>query len=100
MDERAIPRDERAIPDVYCDGVGVQVTPFGLILNLTQAPPTPGTTQQPKTTAYVRMSLEHAKVMTIMLRKILKQHEDQQGSAIVLHPQIYTQMGISRQEDW
>ena len=46
------------------------------------------------------MSLEHAKVMTILLRKVLKQHEDQQGTPIVLHPQIYTQMGISRQEDW
>ena len=99
MDERAIPKDERAIPDVYCDGVAINVGPFGVILNLTQAPPAPGT-QQPKTAAYVRMSLEHAKVMTIMLRKVLKQHEEQQGSPIILHPQIYTQMGISRQEDW
>ena len=99
MDERAIPKDERAIPDVYCDGVGIQVSPFGLVLNLTQSPPTPGT-QQPKTAAYVRMSLEHAKVMAIMLRKVLKQTEEQQGSPIVLHPLIYTQMGISRQEDW
>lgn len=99
MDERAIAKDERAIPDVYCDGAAIQVSPFGLILNLTQASPTPGT-QQPKTAAYVRMSLEHAKVMAIMLRKILKQHEEQQGGAIVLHPQIYTQMQISRQEDW
>ena len=99
MDERAIPKDERAIPDVYCDGVAVQVSPFGLVLNLTQSSPTPGT-QQPKTAAYVRMSLEHAKVMTIMLRKIIKQTEEQQGSPIVLHPQIYTKMGISRQEDW
>ena len=74
MDERAIPKDERAIPDVYCDGAAIQVNPFGLVLNLTQASPIPGT-QQPRTAAYVRMSLEHAKVMAIMLRKILKQHE-------------------------
>lgn len=99
MDERAIPRDERAIPDVYCDGMQIQVNPFGLILNLTQASPTPGT-QQPKSVAYVRMSLEHAKVLAIMLRRALKQHEEQQTSPIALHPQIYTQMGISRQEDW
>ncbi len=99
MEQRAISKDEGAIPDVYCDGVQIGVSPFGLVLNLTQSPPTPGT-QQPKTAAFVRMSLEHAKVMAIMLRKILKQTEDQQGGPIVLHPQIYTQMQISRQEDW
>lgn len=99
MDERTTPKNEPAIPDVYTDGVAIQVSPFGLVLNLTQSPPTPGT-QQAKTAAYVRMSLEHAKVLAIMLRKVLKQTEEQQGSPIVLHPQIYTQMGISRQEDW
>ncbi|MFH1140450.1 MAG: hypothetical protein V1724_02005 [Chloroflexota bacterium] len=91
--------EEQNTPDVYCDGMQIQVSPFGIILQLTQIPPTPGTVP-PKSVAYVRMSLEHAKVVAIVLRRVLKQHEDTQGGAIVLHPQLYQQLGISRQEDW
>ena len=91
--------EEQVVPDVYCDGVQVLVSPFGIILTLSERAPTQGT-EPPITVAHVRMSLEHAKVMTIMLKKILKTHEDQQGSPITLHPQIYQQMGISPQEDW
>ena len=91
--------EEQPVLDVYCDGMQIQASPFGLVLHLTQMPPTAGT-QTPKSVAYVRMSLEHAKIVAIMLRRVLKQHEEQQGGAIVLHPQLYQQLGISRQEDW
>ena len=91
--------DEQVIPDVYCDGMLLQLSPFGLILNLTKSSPIPGT-QAPKSVAYARMSLEHAKVIAVMLRRVLKQHEEQQGGAIILHPQVYQQLGISREEDW
>ena len=91
---------DNQIPDIYCDGIQILVNPFDIVMQLSQRAPAPGTTEPPKTVAYVRMSLEHAKVMAIILRKILKQHEDQQGTPIVLHPQIYQQMGISPQEDW
>lgn len=87
-------------PDIYCDSVQVLVSPFDAILDLKQKSPTVGSTEPPKTVAYVRMSLEHAKVFAIMLRKIIKQHEDQQGSPIILHPQVYQQLGLSPQEDW
>lgn len=90
---------DQAPPDVYCDALGIMVTPFGLVVDVQQRAPTQGT-EPPKTVAYVRMSLEHAKVLAIQLRKVLKAHEDQQGTPIPLHPQIYTQMGISREEDW
>ena len=90
---------EQDVPDIYCDGMQIQASPFGIVLLLTLVPPTPGT-QPPKNVAYVRMSLEHAKVVAIMLRRVMKQHEEQQGGAIVLHPQLYQQLGISRQEDW
>ncbi len=90
---------EGQVPDVYCDGTQVLLSPFDLILQLTQRAPAVGT-EPPRTVAYVRMSLEHAKVIAIILRKVLKSHEDQQGSAIVLHPQVYQQLGLSPQEDW
>jgi hypothetical protein len=91
--------EPESVPDVYCDGIQIMVSPFGIILSLSQRAPTQGT-EPPVTVAHVRMSLEHAKVATIMLKKVLRQHEDQQGSPIPLHPQVYQQMGISPQEDW
>src|SRR6266581_2555776 len=96
---------EEQLPDIYCDGVNVMVSPFDLILQLTQRVPAPppgqGQKGEPaKAVANVRMSLEHAKVMAILLRKVLKQHEDQQKAPINLHPQICDAMGISVQEDW
>lgn len=92
------------VPDIYCDGVQVMVSPFDIILRLTERSPAlapQGQPQEePQTVAYVRTSLEHAKVLAIILRKILKTHEDQQGGPINLHPQICQVMGISPQEDW
>lgn len=46
------------------------------------------------------MSLEQTKVLAILLRKAHKNHEEIQGMPLVLHPQIYQQMGLSREEDW
>ena len=46
------------------------------------------------------MSIEHAKVMTMMLRKQIKTYEDNLGEEVPLHPQIWQQMGLSKQEDW
>lgn len=91
---------DQTLPDVYCDGVQVSLSPFDVVLNMTLRPPVPGTSQTARPVGYVRMSLEHAKVMAIILRKLLKQHEEAQGHEIVLHPQVYQQMGLSRQEDW
>ena len=46
------------------------------------------------------MSLEHAKVFAIMLRKHLKGYEDQTGGLICVHPNVLQDLGISREEDW
>jgi hypothetical protein len=46
------------------------------------------------------MSLEHAKVMAIILRKQLKQFEEQLGAEIALPLQVYQQLGVSPKEDW
>ena len=89
----------QSVPDVYCDALEILATPFGLVLNLSQRAPVQGT-DPAIPVAHVRMSLEHAKVMAIILRKVLKSHEDAQGAPIPLHPSVYSQMGISRDEDW
>ena len=87
-------------PDIYCDSIQIMLSPFDVIMQLTQRAPLIGTTEPPSVVGNVRMSLEHAKVTAILLRKVLKQHEDQQGAPITLHPQVYQQLGLSPQEDW
>ena len=44
------------------------------------------------------MSLEHAKVVAMLLRKQLKQYERENGT-IPLPPGLYTSLGVA-QEDW
>jgi hypothetical protein len=85
---------------VYSDGVQVGISPFTVTLGFTVAPPAQPSPQMPTTVATVRMSLEHAKVMAIVLRRQLKQFEEQLGQEIALPPQVYQQLGVSPKEDW
>jgi hypothetical protein len=87
-------------PEVYSDGVEFAVSPYTVTLSFTMAPVGRGATAAPIHVANVRMSLEHAKILAIMMRKNLKGVEDQLGSKIVLPQAIYQQLGISPQEDW
>src|SRR5262245_26420686 len=87
-------------PDIYCNGVQFTLSPFDILLQLMRNDPMAGRGAPAQTVGYVRMSLEQAKVFSILLRKALKNHEDAQGMPIFLHPQIYQQMGLSREEDW
>lgn len=89
-----------SVPDIYCDGVQVGLSPYTAILSLTMQP-AGQTGQMPMIpVANVRMSLEHAKVLTIMLRKQLKAFEAQNGVEIELPARLYAQLGMSKQEDW
>lgn len=89
-----------AAPDLYADSVQIFMGPFGLVLEFgVQNPRNTGQTP-PKPLATVRMSPEHAKIMTILLKRNLRQFEQQVGSDIPLHPAVATQLGISKKEDW
>src|SRR5690349_14073255 len=92
--------DAQQVPELYADGVQIGLGPFGAILSFTMQPAGgPGTTH-PVRVANMRMSVEHAKVLAMLLKKQLKVFESQLGQEIPLHPQLYTQLGLSRQEDW
>jgi hypothetical protein len=91
--------DPESVPELYADGVQVGLGPFGAILSFT-IQPAHGAGTAPVRVCNMRMSVEHAKVMAILLKKQLKVYEQQLGQDIPLHPQLYTQLGISRQEDW
>ena len=87
-------------PVVYSDGIQIGVSPFTVTLGFTLAPQAQPGTQVATPVATVRMSLEHAKVMAIILRKQLKQFEQQLGQDIALPHQVYQQLGLSPTEDW
>jgi hypothetical protein len=88
------------VPEIYCDGAQVGLSPFTAIFSLTMQPAGQNVGVAPIRVANVRMSLEHAKVLAIMLRKQLKTFEGQMGAEIQLPAQVYQQLGLSRQEDW
>lgn len=86
--------------DVYCDSTQISTSPFDLSLYLYQRVGVPNSSQPAKQVGCIRMSLEHAKVLTIMLKKSIKQYEDSQGTPIILHPGALQGAGISKEEDW
>lgn len=86
--------------DVYCDAVQISVSPFDVALYLSQRTSPFGSTSPPKQVGCVRLSLEHAKMLSILLRRTLKCHEDSQGCPIAIHPQARQGAGISLEEDW
>ena len=89
------------IPDIYCNGVQMGISPYDLTIELQlNSPPKEGEKQVAALVGKVRMSLEHAKVFAIMLRKHLRGYEDQAGGPIRVHPEFLKGLGISREEDW
>ena len=88
-------------PDpLYTDGVQVGCAPFTVALTFTVSPSPSRGNQAPTVVADLRMSPEHAKVMTIILRRQLKEYEQQLGREIVVHPQVWQSLGLSPSEDW
>ena len=87
------------VPDIYCDGVQMGLTPYDVMITLLRRPPVPGAEGKPVRVGTIRMSLEHAKVFAIMLRKHLKTYEDTTGQ-IPMHPDLMKELGISKAEDW
>ena len=88
-------------PDpLYSDAVQVGCAPFSVALTFTvSASPIKGNVP-PKVVADIRMSPEHAKVLAILLRRQIKDFEQQLGRPIPVHPQVMQQLGLSPQEDW
>ena len=86
--------------DVYADGMGLNVGPFGCAISFTLTPPSAqsgGVLVQPVAT--VRMSLEHLKLMTFLLRRQLIEYERQTGAYVQIPQDVLNQVRIGR-EDW
>lgn len=93
--------EDNKIPEVYTDSFTVAVNPFGVAFTfgVNTARPTTGLVTPAKDVAIVRMSLEHAKVLAMLLRRDLRNYEINNKLEIPLPAQVYTQLGIAK-EDW
>lgn len=94
---------EERIPHLYADGYVTSITPYGvgfrLMARFPAAQQKDGQQQEEQhTVGYLSMSLEHAKCMCILLKRLLKAYEAQQ-IPITLPPAILTQLSI-KTEDW
>lgn len=87
-------------PDLYTDSVLIHTGPFGVLFAFAMQPPGQTGTMPTVKVCNLRMSLEHAKVVAILLRKQLQTFETDMGSPIPLHPKLTQGLGISKQEDW
>jgi hypothetical protein len=87
--------------ELYTDSFRFTVGVYGVAftVGLNEPHPQSGKAPQAKELAVIRMSLEQAKVLAMMLRRNLKNYEREQGLEIALPPQLYAQLGIAR-EDW
>ncbi len=88
--------------DIYSDSFQLNTGPYGSTLNFMlspSTPPAPGKTPQSETLATIRMSLEHLKLMTFVLRRQIMIHEQQAGVNIQVPTQVLHSLGINP-EDW
>ena len=92
--------DEESVPDVYTDQFLITSGIWGVAMTFLKSPPhpSPGQAPQPDPQATVRMSLQHAKVVAMMLRKQLKTWE-RENVEIAIPNSILNQLGLSP-EDW
>jgi hypothetical protein len=92
---------ESDIPEFYVDQFRLSLGAYGatLTFGLTPPHPTPGQVQPAEDLVRLRMSLEHVKVMTMVLKRQAKAFEEQAGVNISIPRAVYNGLGLS-QEDW
>jgi hypothetical protein len=93
--------DDAQPADVYADQFTVSVGPYGVSItfSLTQPHPAPGQPPQRRDLVTVRMSLEHTKVMAMILHRQLKNYERENSIEIPIPYSLYQQLGLAP-EDW
>ena len=73
------------VPEFYADAFRITVSPYTAYLQFSVGDP-PSSGFRP--VAALRMSPEHAKVMAIILKRIIRETEREAGYEIALHPTI------------
>lgn len=87
--------------DVYTDAFLVSIGPFGANLSFEVREPHPDPQRPPSTERLgtIRMSVEHLKLMAMMIRNQIRQVERQSGVKFEIPSNVLGQLGIAP-EDW
>lgn len=86
------------ISQYYADGVEISlIMPWTVALTFSVKETTEE--RMPVPQAVIRMSPEHAKILAMLLQKILKQYEDKSKSPINLPDELFQAFGLSK-SDW
>ena len=94
--------EEGDVPDIYIDQFRMTVGVFGVNMTFALSEPHPAQGGVPRTAeekVRLRMSLQHAKTVAMLLRRQLKTYEDNTATKIELPAGVYTSLGIA-EEDW
>lgn len=85
----------------YSDVFDFAINPYGAVVTfgLTPHRQTPARPVAAEDQVVVRMSLEQAKILSMLLRKNLSTYERTNAIEIAIPYQVYTQLGVSS-EDW
>lgn len=89
-------------PDLYFDNIRVTTTVFGVNMTLALGNPHPeneSEAKKQKKLATIRTSLEHAKLLAMLLRKQIKNYENNTGIEIKLPSEIFTGLNLD-ENDW
>ena len=87
--------------DVYSDQFMVTTTAFGANLSFYVNTPHPEQTKPvaPERLATIRMSIEHLKVMTMIIARQVKKMESDTGVKIAMDRRVLNSLGIAP-DDW
>jgi hypothetical protein len=88
--------------DVYADQFQINMGAYGCVLNFLLSgrdPVVPGAAQSADRVASIRMSLEHLKLMTFILRRQVTNYEQNAAVRIQLPQVVLNALQIGR-EDW
>lgn len=87
--------------DAYTDSFMISLSPYGASLTFQESPahPDPSSPAPPVKIATLRMSIEHAKTMVMIMRRHILQFEEQTGVRVPVAPRLLNQLGIAP-EDW
>ena len=94
-------KEESETPDMYVDQMRLSTGVFGVSITfgLSEPHPAPGGRRESDDKVCIRMSLEHAKITAMMLRKQLLGYERSTGTKIEIPANVYTGLGLAA-EDW
>lgn len=88
--------------DVYVDQLMIAIGPYGIALNFKKTsakPVAPGTAQQGEDVGTIRMSLEHLKIMTFLIKRQVDEAQSQMGIDVQIPIRLMNDLRIAP-EDW